>query len=252
MELIKGFVMSLGMFSVIPVTRDSFSDRHMPLVIPSLPIVGMLIGFLWYFISEVLLVISMPHMIKTATLLFASMFLTGFIHVDGFMDTADAFFSHRDIETKKKILKDPNVGVFAVVAVIFVALFQFCSIDAITANGKTTLLFAYVPIVSRCVVGIATLNMKPLFESGYNASFMEGKKPQYTLFISLFAAAVLAIAWMIYGIYALLLLSEALVGVIAITCLYKHFKGMSGDLCGFTIVFSETAALICMALAVPR
>jgi len=48
MNLIKGFIMSLGMFSIIPVPKNSWNDKYMALVIPNLPLVGVLIGLLWY------------------------------------------------------------------------------------------------------------------------------------------------------------------------------------------------------------
>ena len=42
--------------------------------------------------------------------------ITGGFHVDGFMDTMDAFHSYQEKEQKLNILKDSHIGAFAAVS----------------------------------------------------------------------------------------------------------------------------------------
>ena len=48
-------------------------------------------------------------------LLAVPIFITGGIHMDGFMDTCDARASYGDREKKLAILKDTHTGAFAVI-----------------------------------------------------------------------------------------------------------------------------------------
>ena len=44
--------------------------------------------------------------------------LSGGLHMDGFIDTSDAFFSYKDRMKRFEILDDPRVGAFGVMAVV--------------------------------------------------------------------------------------------------------------------------------------
>ena len=247
MGFIKGFIMSLGMFSVFPVPKSCWNDRYMPAVIPGLPLAGVLIGLIWYGLAYLLLWLPAP-MLQSAIILFIPFFLSGFIHTDGFMDTADAVFSRRSFEEKKKILKDPLSGAFAVIAVVSLLILQFSAVYTIVISQKSLLAFAFIPIVSRGVAGIALLNLKPVFETGYGAMFSEGARPRHTVFICALLLLCFLAAWLKLGLSASPVLVGTLAGLLAVLYLYRQFRGMSGDLCGCVITVSEFTALICMAL----
>jgi len=248
MRIIKGFIMSLGMFSIIPVPKSSWDDKYASLVTPALPPVGLLIGVLWYGLSFPLSISNVPLIIKSVVILFIPFFLSGFIHLDGYMDTADAVFSRRSTDEKKRILKDPHTGAFAVIALVGLILFQFCAVYSIIDAQKGLLIFVLIPVVSRGLAGISALRLKPLFETGYVASFKSGAKTGHTVFICVLVALCCASAWLTLGITALPLLAGIAAGIIAVCYLYRQFHGISGDLSGCIITVSEFAALLCMSL----
>ena len=47
---------------------------------------------------------------------------TGFLHLDGFMDSCDAILSRRDLEERRRILKDPHTGSFAVISLVILTI----------------------------------------------------------------------------------------------------------------------------------
>jgi len=246
--MIKGLYMSMGMFSIIPVPRNSWNEKYMSLVIPALPVVGLIIGLLWCGAVWLLLRLGIPPVMTGVFLLLVPFVLSGFIHVDGYMDTADAVLSRRPLEEKKRILKDPNAGAFAVVAIIIIMLLQFSAmvtvVDVMTSISLTAFShtsFIVIPIASRCVAGAALILCKPVFETGYNASFKVGTKPRHIVFICILGLmCVLVSPWAVsVGIAA---------GIGTAVYLYRQFKGISGDLCGCIIVVSECAAVVAMAL----
>jgi len=248
MGLIKGFVMSMGMFSIIPVPKNSWNDKYIPLVIPCLPLVGAVLGLVWYGFAHALAWLNTPLMIQCAVALLVPFIINGFIHADGYMDTADAVFSRRSLDEKKRILKDPHLGAFAAIAIVGLFIFQFCAVYTVIDAQKKLLALAFIPVISRCVAGAGMLNLKPAFETGYNAMFRAGVKPRHTVFICMTALVCLAAAWLVLGLAALPLLAEAAAGILSIAYLYRQFQGMSGDLSGCVITVSEFAALLCMAL----
>ena len=248
MRFIKGFIMSLGMFSIIPVPKNSWGDKQMPFVMPALPLVGALIGLGWYGLSVVMSTLSAPPVISCAIILFIPFILSGFVHLDGYMDTADAVFSRRSLDEKKLILKDPHTGAFAVIALAVLLILQFCAVYTIIGELKNLLVFAFIPVISRCIVCIAALNMESVFDSGYNASFKNGTKPGHTVFICWLLLICYAAAWFLLGFAALPLLIGTAVGFFMVCYLYSQFRGISGDLCGCIITVTELSVLLGMAL----
>jgi len=248
MGFIKGFIMSLGMYSIIPVPKNSWDEKNKHFVLQSLPLVGAIIGLIWYGLSLLILPLFMPIMLKSVLILFIPFFLSGFIHLDGYMDTADAVFSRRSLDEKKRILKDTHVGAFAVFAVSALLLFQLSAVYSIATSQNSVLLFIFIPVVSRCIACIAVFRMKQVFETGYAASFRNGTKPIHTIFICILMLICFIAAWFLVGITALPLLTGAIAGLLTMWYLYRQFQGISGDLSGCIITVSELAALICLAL----
>ena len=59
--------------------------------------------------------------------------LTRALHLDGFMDSCDALLGGFDRERRLAILRDPNVGAFAVIGVVCLLLIKVLIIAATTA-----------------------------------------------------------------------------------------------------------------------
>jgi adenosylcobinamide-GDP ribazoletransferase len=239
--------MSIGMFSVLPVPKQHWDERSLPWVIPFFPVVGGLIGLLWY--AATLFATKFPLPLQSVTILLVPFFLSGFLHLDGYIDTADAFFSRRNLEEKKRILKDPHVGAFAVVAVICLLLIQFCTIQTIVIEKKTIFVFIFIPIISRCLTGIVLLTMKPMAETGYLAMFRANTKPVHTFFTAVILAITLITAFILGGHTVLFALVTVIISALIISFyLYREFQGLSGDLCGCIVSVSEMTGLLYVAI----
>jgi adenosylcobinamide-GDP ribazoletransferase len=237
------------MFSVLPVPKQHWDEHHLQWVVPLMPVVGGLIGFLWY--AAVFFATGLPLSLplQSVTVLLVPFFLSGFLHLDGFIDTADALFSRRNLEEKKRILKDPHVGAFAVIATICLLLVQFCIVQTIVAEKKISVAFIFIPVISRCITGIALLNRKPMAETGYMVLFKRNTKPIHTLFIVIIFIATLVFAFMLGGTITLSALITVTVSAwLTMIYLYRQFQGLSGDLCGCIISVSELFGLLFAAI----
>ena len=105
MKVIRAFFMCLGMFSALPCPWRPWDEDARGLMTACLPLVGAMIGGLWYALS-LLGRALLPDALTAALIAALPFLLTGFMHLDGFMDTSDAILSWRPLEQRQTILKD--------------------------------------------------------------------------------------------------------------------------------------------------
>lgn len=238
--------MSVSMFSILPVpqVRD---DDAMNLIIPFFPLVGAIIGLFWWGLTFI--ISGLAPMLAAAILMIVPFLLSGFIHLDGYMDTSDAIFSRRSIEEKRKILKDPHVGAFAVIMLAILFLLSFASFTEIAEKATNMIVLLYIPILSRAMIGIFLIKLKPFSNNGYAATFR--KNTQHIHFAILCIIVILTISAAFYtnGFTVLMPLGTLLmVSALSAAYTYRQLGGISGDLCGFILTISEFSAVICLAL----
>ena len=119
---ITAFFMAWGMFLSIPCPCKIWDEKARPWQRVYLPVAGLLVGALWALAAYALGSFGRLPALRAAVLAALPFLLTGFLHLDGFMDCCDAILSRRDLPTRQKILKDSHVGSFAVVCTIFLML----------------------------------------------------------------------------------------------------------------------------------
>jgi len=235
------------MFSIFPTKKNSWEPAYTALVMPMLPFVGLVIGLAWY--TTALSTAELPIMLHSAAIALTPTILTGALHIDGFMDTADAVLSRRPLEEKRRILKDSTVGAFAVVSAICMFLLQLCAAYSIAEGGKTFHFLIFIPVVSRSVAGVAVMGLKPISQSGYMHTFKEGTKLWHIMTIVITSAMSLAVAFATGGVTSLTVLCVVLSGTAFMSLyLYKQLQGFSGDLCGSAIASGELFGLITLAV----
>ena len=114
-EWIYGLFMAWGMFLSIPCPCKIWDEKARPWQLVYLPVAGLLVGALWALAAYALGSFDRLPALRAAVLAALPFLLTGFLHLDGFMDCCDAIFSRRPLEKRREILKDSHVGSFAVI-----------------------------------------------------------------------------------------------------------------------------------------
>ena len=249
MVLFKAFLQSVSMYSILPVPGlkwDSRADRHMLSLYPA---VGILLGALWY--AGVWLVhwLHVPALLSAAFTAVLPFLLTGFLHLDGFMDVNDAVLSRRDRERRLEILRDSHCGAFAVLSVIVLILFQFAAASAVLEQPpRMWLSLVCLPVLSRGMTAFALLALPTLPGS----SMAAWEKQDTTLvhrIVSLAFAAAAAIAMALLcgltGIVAVLVCAAAF--ALAVFAAFRSLGGVSGDTSGYAMTVAETAGLVALA-----
>ena len=233
----NAFCMCYSMFTALPCPYRPWDEDARDWMLVMLPMVGLVVGLLWVILG--LLGWGLFPAVGGALVAALPWLLTGFIHLDGYMDTCDAMLSWRPLEKRLKILKDSHTGAFAVVGLGLLFLFSH---DA--ARGLIDLrALVFVPVVSRCGSALSVLSLKPIGHSQYAGT--KGKTPQRLAIMLMWLMTIIVCAlWM--GGPAIALLIETVVYALAMAWVYRTLKGVSGDVAGFALTVSECAALIAL------
>lgn len=236
------FRMCLGMFTALPLPQCKWENDLRKGSTACLPLVGLVIGLLWWGIAALARCL-LPGMLAAAVIAAFPFLVTGFIHLDGYMDTSDAMLSWRDAEERLRILKDVHTGAFAVVMVVLLAMFQF----AAAAELRRLFPLLLIPVLSRCGSAYSVLMLKPLGHSEY-AGAAEGAQ-ELAKYVKWTAAAAM-ILLLILGGWRALLCGAAVLGsyILSMRWCVKTLGGVSGDLAGFALTVSELCGLIALAV----
>ena len=237
MRLIRAFFMCLGMFTSIPCPYRPWDEDARDWMLVMLPAVGLVVGLLWVILG--LLGWGLFPAVGGALVAALPWLLTGFIHLDGYMDTCDDMLSWRPLEKRLEILKDSHTGAYAVVGLGLLLLFSH---DATQGLADLRAL-VFVPVVSRCGSALSVLTLKPIGHSQYAGT--KGRMPQRLAVILMWLITMIVCAAWLKGC-AIALLVETVAYALAMTWVYRTLKGVSGDVAGFALTVSECAALIAL------
>ena len=238
------FAMCQSMFCAIPFPVNIWDDEARDKMLLFLPVVGLEIGSIWAGLAWICNLLNVPILVKGFILSVYPYLVTGFIHLDGYMDVTDAVKSYRSLERRREILKDSHVGAFAVIGIIMLLLVQF----AVMASANETAnywILALVPAVSRCCSALAVTVLKPMNTSQY----AEQEKSQSHMVILVSMTALIVIAgFLLCGRYGCVLLGCLAGYGAALRKAYKSLEGMNGDISGYALSIAELCAVAVYAL----
>ena len=237
------------MFTAIPLPSFLWGGACMSLALPCLPLIGGLTGAVWWGAFE-LMIIGEVHIVLAVAILSAIPFLlTGFLHLDGYMDTCDAVLSRKPLEVKIQILKDPHVGSFAVISLAFLLLLQYAGMYVFFEKAEYPALLIAIAFFSRCCAAEAILTLNVMKDSSLAKVFSQNTGISHKLFTAVLAILAGALSFLYAGPVGLAVAGAVVLGYILATLyVYREFKGVSGDLTGFAIVVSELCGLITLAV----
>lgn len=240
------FIMTQSMFCALPCPCLVWKEEARNKMLLFLPVVGLEIGVFWLLADWLMGWLNLPALAGGLVMCALPYLLTGFIHLDGFMDVTDAIGSWRNLEERRRILKDSHVGSIAVIWCAFLLIAgvaMFASVPE-TAN-RIVLLF--VPVISRCCSALAVLKLKPMGTSQYADSQSKAVKWHVVLLAVLLTGCVAA-GFLLTGKYGLVLIGGLVNYGLALRKSYRLLDGMNGDISGYCLTISELCAVAVYAL----
>lgn len=239
MKILESLVVALSMYSKIPMPQIEWKKENMRYALCFFPVVGIAVGvciWLWGCISSYL---PLGNMFVTAIFVLIPVLITGGIHLDGLLDTADALSSWQTTERRLEILKDSHAGAFAIIVccAYFVAVFGIWS--EVDPAMISVLAGGYV--LSRALSGFAIATFTCARNSGLAATFAnhaDRKKSRIILLLEIIAAAAFMIKMnLICGAFAVA--AALLAFFICKRLFFTKFGGITGDTQGFFLQFCE-------------
>lgn len=239
--VLETLAVSFAMFSAIPVPQPEWGEKNMRYALCAFPLVGVVIGGLWWLWAAVCAWLGFPVLLRAAGLCLLPVVVTGGLHLDGFADTSDALASYASPERRQEILKDSHCGAFAIIRLCtyFVGFFALCG--AWVPDGKGLGCMALGFVLSRSVAGWA-IAMLPLAKNTGLAHTFAAAAYQVRVrwilgAVSVFTAAGLCMLGGVTG--AVMLLAAGVVLWHYAWTARTKFGGINGDLSGWFVQRAE-------------
>ncbi|MDD3797349.1 MAG: adenosylcobinamide-GDP ribazoletransferase, partial [Lachnospiraceae bacterium] len=175
-DFLMGFVVAFSMYSKIPMPRLEWTSRNMKYCMCFFPLIGLVIGALdiaWY---QLAVYLGFGQIFRTAVLILIPVIVTGGIHLDGLLDTADALSSYKPMEEKLLILKDSHAGAFAIIVGIFYFVLSFGVFSEVTLQKLYVIGAGFV--LSRAFSGLGLVSLKKAKNTGLLAAFSDAAANQ--------------------------------------------------------------------------
>ena len=189
--------------------------------------------------------------------------LTRALHLDGFMDSCDALLGGFDRERRLAILRDPNVGAFAVIGVVCLLLIKVLAIAELppailVPPGIAVLppegwsvripMLLLFPCLSRWAV-LLTMELYPYVRSnGIGTAFFGGEQRRVRWQLMLGFAFTMVISVALAGMVGIVLLAAACAVAWGIGAwATRLLGGVTGDIYGAVNELTEVVVLL-MAL----
>ncbi|AZN40943.1 adenosylcobinamide-GDP ribazoletransferase [Paenibacillus albus] len=246
----------------IPVALP-FTPQILARSVAYYPLAGLVIGSIVTVIAWLLhgLVPSMPVAVIVLIVMTA---LSGGLHVDGFMDTADGVLSNRPRERMLEIMKDSRVGAMGVLAAVLLFLFKFsalCTLLAEQPDWETVApLLALAFGWSRLWI-VAAMVLWPFARpnEGMASLFKEVRLRHAAAALAvqllLVCGAVVIFGSVGAGIWLMLLVQAgvmAVLGSIVCSWLYRKLGGLTGDTYGAVSEIIEAGLIFAVMMMVAR
>ena len=240
----RGFLALLSFLTIIPtrVHDIRLAAQYFYLV----PAVALIEGL----VAALPLYTSLPPDLKAAVALVLSYLITGFNHVDGFADFADAIASRKRGKEALRIVKEPWKGPMAIAAVVLSVLIVYSSLVYLSKG------YYYFVIVSHVLAGeamfvLAVISRQPDYP-GLGHMFITEAKDNYRVSLNILLTLVLlTLLTFVYGpesqvVVDSLLMVLAMMTVVLYTYIEAHsILGFSnGDVLGFCYELVKATTLL--------
>ncbi|MDR6226102.1 adenosylcobinamide-GDP ribazoletransferase [Desmospora profundinema] len=204
------------------------------------PLVGLILGGAFVLFDQAVGSLF-PSLVRGAMLTVLWVYLTGGLHLDGLMDTADGFGANRGPERTLEIMKDSRVGAMGVLTAFSVLLLKFSVLVSLADDAMWVALVA-APVAGRLALVLSIRLFPYVKKDGIGLGMKENLTPWrlvYALGIGI-GAFFLTTGW--WG--TILLTATLLVVWIIGQSARSRLRGLTGDIYGATAEITEVVVLL--------
>lgn len=246
--LIQSMIVAFSMYSKIPMPKIEWNKKNMKYALCFFPFVGILIGLVMYSVLWFFQKCQIGSLLTACVATVIPVFLTGGIHLDGYLDTIDALSSYGDREKRLEILKDSNAGAFAI---IFGLTYFVLSVGIWSETSFHVMPFAAIAcVMSRTLSGFSIASFPLAKNTGLAAAFQDGahKKTVKIIMAVYFIIEAMVLICMDWKLGIAVILASLAAFLYHYHVCKNIFGGITGDLAGFFLQICELAVLACLMI----
>ncbi len=240
---------AFSMYSRLPAAQCDWSEENMKYVMCFFPWIGVVTGAFclgWSALAE-WLCLSAP--LRTIVLMLIPIVVSGGIHLDGLLDTADAMSSWRTREKRLEILKDSHAGAFAIITCVIYFFLLYGVLDMV--QGEMVKVYVFSFIISRSCSAFSVVTFPKASVNGTVAGF---SKNAQTRIIRMTVGAYFVLCGVIMVVLDPVYGTAGLLGAVLTFAWYyrmamKNFGGINGDLAGCFLSVCELVMPFMMVLS---
>lgn len=240
-------MLAIQFFTAIPVRKQfDMNARSVTWMYGWLPVLGLLMGSILAGIVHIgTTSLQLTPLFIAILLVIGMVMLTGGLHLDGWVDMSDAYFSYGEKEKRLEILDDPRTGAFGAISLVCLLLLKVGVLYEALQHGSSALIpyLICIPMLGRIAIQLYFLTMNTSKEKGIAAYFKKTvQAPLLRVFLACYVIGLLVTALYLQLVgLAVLLVVLIVIVVIYRHWTYKNFGGMSGDLLGALCEGTELA-----------
>lgn len=238
----RSMLLAISFLTVAPVYGNRIADeREFANSLYYYPLVGFIIGMILFAVSRLSSLLE-PGIASEALILLVWVSITGALHLDGLMDSADGLFSGRDQERKLEIMKDSRVGAMGAITLVMVILLKVAFLDMLVIADKSWVLLV-APAVGRFMMVYAVFRYPYARPGGGLGAAFGGEAGIPKLMgalLLLLAGSWLAHSW---TAFTAVVITIAL-GALLAAWIAKQLGGVTGDSFGAICESCETIFII--------
>ena len=250
----SSILLAFQFFTIVPVNKQlDLTKQTVTGMFQFLPWLGVIMGSAVALIFEGLTLTNSSPLLIGFIVMMAFSIWTGGLHLDGFTDMGDAYFSYRDLKKRQDILDDPRVGAFGAMSLLFLVLTKLIVLtELVTQQILSVYWLMFVPFLARAALGFYITLTQSSKEKGLGYFFRTHIQLKQYMIVTLLSLCIgtAIIIYMTHNWTASILVVIALI----IVPIYKwwtkkNFGGASGDLYGAFIEGTEAIlwiALLCL------
>ena len=244
MKIFDSLWIAISTYSILPVPKTEWHPKARQNALCFLPVVGLFAGAAVYLWRRFCLTFAVEAAVFSAVATLLPLLITGGIHMDGWMDTADALSSRQSRERKLEIMKDSHTGAFAVIWCMAYLLLSY-SLHWTLYFRDVWKLAALGFVLSRSLCALSAFILPNARNGGMLFAFTDrAKKHKAAASALLISLACMGGMFFLDLVRGLLSISAALLSFWRYRSMVKkQFGGVTGDTSGFFIQLCEISVL---------
>jgi len=236
----KKFLIALQFLTILSIRiKSEIKEKDFGESLVYFPVVGALIGLIITF--SLFIFSSLPQLVTVTLILIILILITGGIHLDGFADTCDGFYSNSSKEKILEIMRDSRIGTMGAIGVVCLLLLKFTLLISIPREilWKSLIMMT---IFARWSQALACFLSNYPRKEGKAKYFVEYAGLKELLIGGLFTVISFLLLMKIEGLI-LFILSLVFI-FLFINYTKRKIGGMTGDTIGATSELAEVAVIL--------